>query len=211
MYEELRQKDIYVLEYLREHSSRYGYPPSVREICKKLDIKSTSTVFAIMKKLEKHNYIRRDPSKPRAIEILDRDTDNSYLNYNDEVLRLPLIGQIAAGSPILAEENIEEYIALPSSYIRNGGSFMLRVKGDSMINAGILDGDYIIVDPSKKSPSNGKIVAALIDGDTSTVKTIEKYDNHIVLKPENPDYSPMIFEPGQVSILGLVCGVFRIM
>lgn len=211
MYEELRQKDIYVLEYLREHSSRYGYPPSVREICKKLDIKSTSTVFAIMKKLEKHNYIRRDPSKPRAIEILDRDTDNSYLNYNDEVLRLPLIGQIAAGSPILAEENIEEYIALPSSYIRNGGSFMLRVKGDSMINAGILDGDYIIIDPSKKSPSNGKIVAALIDGDTSTVKTIEKYDNHIVLKPENPDYSPMIFEPGQVSILGLVCGVFRIM
>ena len=210
MYEELKQKDIDVLAYLKDHSSRYGYPPSVREICKKLDIKSTSTVFAIIKRLEKHNYIRKDPTKPRAIEILDRDTESSSLNYNDEVLRLPLVGQIAAGSPILAEENIEEYIALPSSYVKNGSSFMLKVKGDSMLNAGILDGDYIIIDPSNKNPSNGKMVAALIDGDTSTVKTLERRDNKIILKPENPDYQPMIFNPSQVSILGLVSGVFRV-
>src|SRR3712207_1942022 len=193
MYEELKQKDIDVLSFLKEHSARHGYPPSVREICKQLDIKSTSTVFAIINRLEKYKYIRKDPSKTRAIEILDRDTESTSLGYDSEILKLPLIGQIAAGSPILAEENIEEYIALPASHVKNGNSFMLKVKGDSMINAGILDGDYIIIDPSIKSPKDGKMVAALIDGETATVKTIHRYGSQIILKPENPDYQSMIF------------------
>ncbi|WAW15723.1 transcriptional repressor LexA [Peptostreptococcus equinus] len=215
MYEDLKPKQLAVLQFLKEHSGRFGYPPSVREICSHLDIKSTSTVFAILNHLEKKTYIRRDPTKPRAIEILDPSFSNSSnLNYNPEIIQLPLVGRIAAGQPILAEENIEEYMSLPSSHIKGKDCFMLRVSGDSMVNAGIFDKDYIIVDSSVKNPSNGDIVAALVDENGATVKTFRKNKNDknkIQLIPENDNYEIMQFHASQVSILGRVTGVFRLL
>lgn len=210
MFEDLNEKDISVLLYIREHSNQKGYPPSVREICKKLDIKSTSTVFSIMKRLEENNYIRKDPSKPRAIEILDKSYDTpTDISRNLETISLPVVGQIAAGSPILAEENIEEYFPIPASFIKGNNSFMLVVRGDSMIDVGIFDKDYIIVNASDIRPQNGKIIAALIDGESATVKTFHKKGDKIILKPENQSMDPMIYDASQVSILGTVTGVFR--
>lgn len=214
MYEDLKPKQLAVLGFLKEHSGKYGYPPSVREICSHLDIKSTSTVFAILNNLEKKSYIRRDPTKPRAIEILDSSfASSSNLNYNPEIIQLPLVGRIAAGQPILAEENIEEYMSLPASHVKGKDCFMLRVRGDSMINVGILNDDYIIVDSSVKNPSNGDMIAALVDEMGATVKTFRKDKNDknkILLIPENDDYQTMEFHVSQVSILGKVTGVFRL-
>lgn len=208
MYEELKEKDILVLNYIKEHSGNKGYPPSVREICNKLGIKSTSTVFGILNRLEKYEYIRKDPTKPRAIEILDKNSENPTIT-NREVISLPVVGEIAAGEPIFAEENIEEYIPLPSSYIKGRNCFMLKVKGDSMIDAGIFDRDLIVVDSSDKNPKKGKIIAALIDGDTATVKRLDIRNGKIILIPENKTYSEMIFSPEEIQILGSVTGVFR--
>lgn len=210
MYEDLKEKDIAVLRYIKEHCGAKGYPPSVREICKKADIKSTSTVFAILKKLEKLDYIRKDPTKPRAIEILDKSIDdNETVGIHSEILTLPLVGQIAAGVPILAEQNIDEYIPFPASHIKGKNCFLLKVKGESMIDAGIFNGDYIIVDGSQTTPSKGKIVAAMVDGEEATVKRFFKKDGKIILKPENSLYSDMEFEPERVQILGTVTGLFR--
>ncbi len=208
MYEELKEKDILVLNYIKEHSGNKGYPPSVREICNKLGIKSTSTVFGILNRLEKYEYIRKDPTKPRAIEILDKNSENPTIT-NREFISLPVVGEIAAGEPIFAEENIEEYIPLPSSYIKGRNCFMLKVKGDSMIDAGIFDRDLIVVDSSDKNPKKGKIIAALIDGDTATVKRLDIRNGKIILIPENKMYSEMVFSPEEVQILGSVTGVFR--
>ena len=210
MYEDLKEKDITVLKYIKEHCGTKGYPPSVREICKKADIKSTSTVFAVLKKLEKLDYIRKDPTKPRAIEILNKSLENDdVVGIHTEILNLPLLGQIAAGEPILAEQNIDEYIPLPASYIRGKNCFLLKVKGDSMIEAGIFEKDYIIVDASQTTPTQGKIVAAMIDGNEATVKRFYKKDGKIILRPENSLYSDMVFEANRVQILGTVTGLFR--
>lgn len=210
MYEDLKEKDIAVLDYIKEHCGAKGYPPSVREICKKADIKSTSTVFAVLKRLEKLEYIRKDPTKPRAIEILDKSIENNdAIGLHAEILNLPLLGQIAAGEPILAEQNIDEYVPLPASHIQGKNCFLLKVKGDSMIEAGIFERDYIVVDASQTTPSQGKIVAALINGDDATVKRFYKKDGKIILKPENSLYSDMVFEANEVEILGTVTGLFR--
>lgn len=211
MYEDLKEKDILVLEYIKEHSAAKGYPPSVRETCKKLNIKSTSTVFNILNRLEKYNYIRKYATKPRAIEILDKGLDSeNTVGFNSETINIPIVGQIAAGEPIFAEENIEEYMTLPSSHIKGKECFMLRVKGDSMIDVGIMNRDYIIVDSTQISPIDGKIVVALVNEESSTVKTLLKKNGKIILKAENPIYEPMVFEASEVRIMGTVTGVFRV-
>lgn len=210
MYDNLTEKELSVLNFLKYHIKDKGYPPSVREICKNLDIKSTSTVFGILNTLEKSKYIRKDPSKTRAIEILGNDDGSNNYNFDPEIINLPLVGSIAAGSPILAQENIEDYIGLSSAYIKGKDCFMLKIKGDSMVEVGIMDKDYIIVDAADTRADNGKIVVALINGESATVKTLEKKDGKIWLIPQNSAYEPMIFEPDQVKVMGTVTGVFRV-
>ncbi len=210
MYEDLKEKDLAVLGFIKDQCSKKGYPPSVRELCKMANIKSTSTVFSILQKLEKLDYIKKDPTKPRAIEILDKSLENdNIIGLNAEILNLPVLGQIAAGLPILAEENIDEYIPLPASQIKGKNCFLLRVKGDSMIDVGIFEKDYIVVDASETNPAQGKIIAALVDENEATIKRFYKKDGKIILRPENSIYSDMVFEANQVQILGTVTGLFR--
>ena len=191
-----------ILEYIKEQILKKGYPPAVREICEAVRLKSTSSVHAHLETLEKNGYIRRDPTKPRAIEILD-DTFNLTRR---EVVNVPIVGHVAAGEPILATENIENYFPVPSEYIPNQDVFMLHVKGDSMINAGILNGDNILV-RQQSSASNGDIVVALVE-DSATVKTFYKENGYYRLQPENYFMDPIIVD--DVSILGIVFGVFRL-
>ncbi len=191
-----------ILEYIKEQILKKGYPPAVREICEAVRLKSTSSVHAHLETLEKNGYIRRDPTKPRAIEILD-DTFNLTRR---EVVNVPIVGHVAAGEPILATENIENYFPVPSEYIPNQDVFMLHVKGDSMINAGILNGDNILV-RQQSSASNGDIVVALVE-DSATVKTFYKENGYYRLQPENDFMYPIIVD--DVSILGIVFGVFRL-
>ena len=208
MYLDLSDKQVLVLEFIKEQLMAKGYPPSVREICTTVNIKSTSTVHGYLNKLEKLGYIRRDPTKPRAIEVLDGNSNPNVSGLNQEIINLPLVGQITAGEPILAQENIEEYIPLPSNLIKGSDNFVLKVKGDSMINAGILNNDYIIVD-KKNTASNSQIVIALINGETSTVKRFYKENNFVRLQPENDFMEPIILEANSVEIIGVVTGVFR--
>ena len=208
MYLDLSDKQVLVLEFIKEQLMSKGYPPSVREICTAVNIKSTSTVHGYLNKLEKLGYIRRDPTKPRAIEVLDGNNNSNVSELNQEIINLPLVGQITAGEPILAQENIEEYIPLPSNLIKGSNNFVLKVKGDSMINAGILNNDYIIVD-KKNTASNSQIVIALINGETSTVKRFYKENNFVRLQPENDFMEPIILEANSVEIIGVVTGVFR--
>ena len=208
MYLDLSDKQVLVLEFIKEQLMAKGYPPSVREICTAVNIKSTSTVHGYLNKLEKLGYIRRDPTKPRAIEVLDGNNNPNVSGLNQEIINLPLVGQITAGEPILAQENIEEYIPLPSNLIKGSNNFVLKVKGDSMINAGILNNDYIIVD-KKNTASNSQIVIALINGETSTVKRFYKENNFVRLQPENDFMEPIILEANSVEIIGVVTGVFR--
>jgi repressor LexA len=191
-----------ILDYIKEEILKRGYPPAVREICEAVHLKSTSSVHSHLETLEKNGYIRRDPTKPRAIEICD----DSFQMVRTEMVSLPVIGQVAAGQPILAEENIESYFPIPAEYVPNGDSFILNVKGDSMINAGIFNGDQIFV-KSCSVARNGEIVVALID-DSATVKTYYKEDGHIRLQPENDSMDPIIVNDCQ--ILGKVFGIFRI-
>ena len=191
-----------ILEYIKEQILKKGYPPAVREICEAVRLKSTSSVHAHLETLEKNGYIRRDPTKPRAIEILD-DTFNLTRR---EVVNVPIVGHVAAGEPILATENIENYFPVPSEYIPNQDVFMIHVKGDSMINAGILNGDNILV-RQQSSASNGDIVVALVE-DSATVKTFYKENGYYRLQPENDFMDPIIVD--DVSILGIVFGVFRL-
>lgn len=196
-----KQKEI--LEYIKQEILDKGYPPTVREICEKVDLRSTSSVHAHLEKLEKNGYIRRDPTKPRAIEIVD----DSFNMVRTEMVSLPVVGTVAAGSPILAEENITNYFPVPAEMVPGGSpSFVLKVKGDSMINAGIYNGDQIFVQ-SCNTARNGDTVVALID-DSATVKTFYKENNHIRLQPENDSMDPIIVEDCQ--ILGKVFGVFRL-
>ena len=178
-----------------------GYPPTVRDICEAVHLKSTSSVHSHLETLEKNGYIRRDPTKPRAIEIID---DNFNLTRR-EVVNVPLVGRVAAGEPILAVENIDSYFPIPSEFMPNQESFMLKVKGESMINAGIFDGDNILV-KKQEDAKNGDIVVALVE-DSATVKTFYKEKDHIRLQPENDSMDPIIVD--DCSILGKVFGVFR--
>ncbi|SHJ78513.1 transcriptional repressor LexA [Tepidibacter formicigenes] len=205
MYSNLTEKQIEILNFIKLQINKKGYPPSVREICSAVNLKSTSTVHSHLNKLEEKGYIRKDPTKPRAIEILDFNNENFF--SRKETIDVPLVGSVTAGSPILAMENIEDFIPLPSNLIEGGINFMLKVKGDSMISAGILDGDYIIV--SKKSVArNGEIVVVLTDDNESTVKRFFKEKDKIRLQPENPYMEPIYLD--DVKILGTVKGVFRV-
>ncbi len=193
-----------ILEYIKSEILHRGFPPAVREICEAVHLKSTSSVHAHLESLEKNGYIRRDPTKPRAIEILD---DHFNLTRR-EMVNVPIIGTVAAGQPILAEENIENYFPIPVEYMPNKQSFMLRVKGESMINAGILDGDCVMVE-RQNTADNGDIVVALL-GDSATVKRFYREDGYIRLQPENDRMDPIIVEDQELQILGKVFGVFRI-
>ena len=194
-------KQQQILDYIKEEILKRGYPPAVREICEAVNLKSTSTVHAHLERLEKNGYIRRDPTKPRAIEIVD----DSFQQVRTEMVSIPVVGRVAAGEPILAEQNIESYFPVPASMVPNGDSFVLNVKGDSMINAGIFSGDQIFVHACDTA-KNGDMVVALVD-DSATVKTFYKESDHIRLQPENDDMDPIIVNDCQ--ILGRVFGVFR--
>ena len=199
---ELSAKQRQILEYMKAEVREKGYPPSVREICDAVGLKSTSTVHGHLSRLEKKGLIRRDPTKPRAIEILDE----SFNMIRREMVNVPIIGTVAAGQPILAEQNIEGYFPIPTEYMPNKQSFMLKVKGESMINAGIFDGDKVLV-KQQATAENGDIVVALVD-DSATVKTYYKENGHYRLQPENDSMDPIIVD--KCEILGKVFGVFRI-
>ncbi len=200
-YGKISAKQQEILDYIKEEILKRGYPPTVREICETVHLKSTSSVHSHLETLEKNGYIRRDPTKPRAIEICD----DSFQMVRKEMVSLPIIGNVAAGQPIFAEENILEYFPVPADVVPPGESFILNVRGESMINAGIFDGDRVFVN-SQRVAHNGDIVVALID-DSATVKTFYKEAGHIRLQPENDTMEPIIVDDCQ--ILGTVFGIFR--
>lgn len=203
-YGKISKKQQEILDYIKSEILNRGFPPAVREICDAVSLKSTSSVHSHLETLEKNGYIRRDPTKPRAIEIVD---DNFNL-VRREVVNVPIVGHVAAGEPLLAVENVENYFPIPSEYMPNAETFMLVVKGDSMINAGIMDGDNILVE-KKSTARNGDMVVALVD-DSATVKTFYKESGFYRLQPENDTMEPIIVH-GEVSILGKVIGVLRFM
>ncbi|MDR2486699.1 MAG: transcriptional repressor LexA [Clostridiales Family XIII bacterium] len=206
--EPLKKREQDILEFIQRETSRKGYPPTVREICSALNIKSTSTVHKDIERLEQKGYLKKDPSKPRALMLRrNPQAGGDVAKDRIDVVDVPIVGRIAAGSPILAEENVENYIPVPASYVQ-GTNFMLSVHGDSMVDAGIFDGDLILV-KQQETANNGEIVVAMIDGFESeaTVKTYYREEGHVRLQPENSEMSPIIVN--DVSILGLVKGVFR--
>ncbi len=195
-------KQQQILEFIKEEILKKGYPPAVREICEAVHLKSTSSVHSHLETLEKNGYIRRDPTKPRAIEIVD----DSFQMVRREMASIPIIGTVAAGQPILAQQNIEGYFPVPTDVLPPGETFILNVKGDSMINAGIFEGDQLFIQKCNTA-RNGDIVVALVD-DSATVKTFYKENGHIRLQPENDTMEPIIVQ--DCAILGKVFGVFRI-
>ena len=192
-----------ILEYIKSQILERGFPPAVRDICEAVHLKSTSSVHSHLETLEKNGYIRRDPTKPRAIEILD----DSFNFTRREMVNVPIVGRVAAGEPLLAEQNIEEYFPIPMDFMPNKQTFMLKVKGESLINAGILDGDYVLVE-ERKTAHNGEMIVALVD-DGATVKRFYKEEGIIRLQPENDTMEPIIVP--DCTILGKVIGVFRFM
>ncbi len=199
----ITDKQREILEYIRDTILAKGYPPAVREICEAVHLKSTSSVHSHLETLEKNGYIRRDPTKPRTIEILDDD----FALTRREMVNVPVIGTVAAGMPILAEENIEDYMPIPVEMLPNKEVFMLKVKGESMIDAGIFNNDKVIV-AKQDTARNGEMVVALVE-DSATVKTFYKENGHIRLQPENASMDPIIVD--NVQILGKVIGLFRMM
>lgn len=197
----ITKKQEEILNYIKDEILERGFPPAVREICQAVGLKSTSSVHSHLESLEKNGYIRRDPTKPRAIEILDE----SFNMLRREMVNVPVVGTVAAGQPILAEQNIDSYFPIPSEYMPNEQSFILKVKGESMVNAGILDGDSVLV-MQQTTARNGDIVVALIE-DSATVKTYYKENGHYRLQPENDTMDPIIVPDCQ--ILGKVIGIFR--
>lgn len=197
----ITSKQQEILDYIKSQILAKGYPPAVREICEAVNLKSTSSVHSHLETLEKNGYIRRDPTKPRAIEIIDDEFNVS----RREMVSVPVVGTVAAGQPLLAVENIQEYFPIPADYMPNAETFMLRVKGDSMINVGIYEGDTILVQSSSVA-SNGEIVVALVD-DSATVKRFFKENGHIRLQPENDYMEPIIVE--NCTVLGRVIGLYR--
>ena len=200
-YGKISAKQQEILEYIKDEILHKGYPPAVREICQAVNLKSTSSVHSHLETLEKNGYIRRDPTKPRAIEIMD-DTFN--LNRR-EMVNVPILGNVAAGEPLFAEENIEDYFPIPAEMVPNSEVFMLHVRGESMINVGILDGDNVLVQ-QQSTAKDGEMVVALVE-DSATVKTFYKEDGYIRLQPEHDTMEPIIVPDCQ--ILGKVFGIFR--
>ena len=200
--EKITAKQQEILEYIKETILKKGYPPAVREICEAVHLKSTSSVHSHLETLEEKGYIRRDPTKPRTIEIID----DCFNLTRREVVNVPLVGTVAAGVPLLAEENIENYYPIPVELLPNAETFMLNVKGNSMINAGIFDGDQLIVERCSTA-YDGEIVVALVD-DSATVKRFYKEDGYYRLQPENDEMDPIIVD--HLEILGKVIGLFRL-
>lgn len=203
MADALTDKQQRILDFIRNEQLNKGYPPSVREICLAVGLKSTSTVHGHLERLEKKGYIRRDPTKPRAIEIIE----DGFTPVRHEMVNIPIVGKVAAGEPLLAAENVEDYFPIPIDYVKtsNASLFMVQVQGESMINAGIFDGDMLIV--SKQSTASDKdIIVALLD-DSVTVKTFYKEANTVRLQPENDTMAPIYAT--DVSILGKVVGLYR--
>ena len=200
-YGKITKKQEEILEYIKDQIMNRGFPPAVREICEAVNLKSTSSVHAHLETLEKNGYIRRDPTKPRAIEILD----DNFNMVRRVLVNVPVVGRVAAGEPILATENVESYFPIPAEYVPKNPTFMLTVKGDSMINAGIFSGDHLLIE-QKSTAENGEIIVALLD-DSATVKTFYKEDGHYRLQPQNDAMEPIITD--DVQILGKVIGVFR--
>lgn len=206
MGEDLTARQRQILSFISESLGEKGYPPSVREIGEAVGLTSSSSVHSHLSTLEKKGYLRRDPTKPRAIEV--RWEESSGAKADRAPFRnVPLLGQIAAGQPVLAAEQVEEVFPLPTEFVGNDTVFMLRVKGDSMIGAGILDGDFVVV-RQQQVAADGEIVAALIDGEEATVKRFKKTDSAIELIPENPNFETMVFEEG-VQVIGKVITVIR--
>ena len=214
-YGKITAKQQEILDFMKSRILEKGYPPSVREICEAVSLKSTSSVHAHLETLEKNGYIRRDPAKPRAIEIMDSafnqamkesfiqsPTDNEY---SRELVNIPMVGTVAAGEPLLAVENVTDYFPVPVDMLPNAETFMLRVKGDSMINMGIYEGDQLIVE-RKNTASNGEVIVALVD-DSATVKRFYKENGHYRLQPENDDMDPIIVD--HCEIIGKVIGLIR--
>lgn len=201
-YGRITPKQTEILEYIKQQILTKGYPPAVRDICEAVHLKSTSSVHSHLETLEKNGYIRRDPSKPRAIEIID----DSFNLTRRELVNVPVVGQVAAGNPILAVENITSYFPIPAEFLPNEETFMLMVKGDSMVNMGIYEGDQIIV-KKQSTANNNDVVVALVD-DSATVKRYFKEDDHYRLQPENDFMEPIIVD--HVEILGKVIGLIRL-
>ena len=200
-YGKITQKQSDILEFIKSELLSKGYPPTVRDICNAVNLKSTSSVHAHLETLEKNGYIRRDPTKPRAIEIIDEN----FSLTGREVVNVPIVGRVAAGEPLLATQNIENYFPIPMEFMPNNDVFMLEVKGESMINVGIFEGDWIVVE-KKNTARNGEIIVALVD-DSATVKTFYKEDGHIRLQPENDSMDPIILP--DCKILGKVISLYR--
>ncbi len=198
-----KQRKIFL--YIKDYIDDKGYPPTVRDICDAVDLKSTSTVHGHLQRLEKKGLIRRDESKPRAIEVLDYESE-----ARAKVMSIPLVGKVTAGEPILATENIEEYVPLPQSFVRDEASYVLQVSGDSMIDAGIYDNDFIVV-RKQNYADDGDIVVAMINSTESeaTVKRFYQEGRNIRLQPENEALDPFIFPANEVDILGKVTGLYR--
>ena len=201
--EQLSDKQQQILEFIKRRILDKGYPPAVREICEAVNLRSTSSVHSHLETLERQGYIHRDPTKPRAIEI----TDDDFNLARREIINIPVVGTVTAGEPILAVENIEEYFPMLPNHISNKNTFMLHVRGESMINAGIFDGDMVIVE-QQPTADNGYIVVAMIE-DSATVKRFYKEDGYYRLQPENDTMDPIIVS--EVSIIGKVVGLYRSM
>ncbi len=200
-------KQQQILNFIEEHSLEKGYPPTVREICAAVGLNSPSTVHGYISRLQKAGLLEKDAASSRSVRVSSRSNVAQRVEADDTILSVPVIGQISAGSPILAEENIERMFPLPGDFARGSDVFMLKIRGESMINAGILDGDYVIV-KSQSVAANGDIVAALIE-DSATVKTFYKENGHFRLQPENDALEPIIVDT--VAIIGKVIGVYRVL
>jgi repressor LexA len=203
----LSTRQTEVLEYIRSTAESRGYPPSVREIAEALGLRSPSTVHSHISSLVKYGYLRRDPSKPRAIEVVGRSEEPISSRPSQPGREVPLVGRIAAGTPILAEEDIQDTYTLPTEIVGTGPVFMLEVRGDSMVDVGILNGDFVVI---RRQPDalDGQIVAALVDGEEATIKRLERRDGQVILHAENEAYEPMTFSDG-VEIIGKVVSVLR--
>jgi repressor LexA len=211
MQNKVNEKQQKILDFINEQIEINGYPPSVREICSAVGFKSTSTVHGYLEKLRKEGFISKAPSKPRALRVVSNNKSRKEIKPKEvysgkELVEVPIVGKVTAGQPILAVENIEDTFPLPLDFVQNSSAFMLRVRGDSMIEAGIFDNDYILI-KQQSTANNGDIVVALIE-DEATVKTFYKEEGYVRLQPENKYYEPIIVKEN-LSILGKVIGVFR--
>ncbi|MGI6451925.1 MAG: transcriptional repressor LexA [Syntrophomonadaceae bacterium] len=198
----LSPRENEILQFIKDKIRNYGYPPSIREIGKAVGLKSSSTVHSYIVQLEEKGFLRRDPTTPRALIPLEEND----LRENPESIALPVVGHVAAGTPILAEQNIEDYLPVPAQFIGEGTHFILQVRGDSMVEAGILDGDFLIVRQQPQA-ANGEIAVVLVGEEEATVKRFYRREDHVELRPENSSMQPMKVRNAQV--VGVVLGLFR--